>query len=299
MLYYGRECCIYCTLTKDVKQSSDATATTSGFIVRNYSKNELLEGSTDQVFVQKEEINQVFDDSFLSSSSTGKLFDDVTCFLVKLKEKQASREDIEVICGMICSGQETLMQMKLNYETPYNEWLYKLLMKKLNQYNFIIYERNNCPRPPAPINEYINCKSDILLYHECGVESVEALHVTLESLRLDDQNDLPDNINIKAGVAELKVNLDDIASGENECFLNMCGEAAKLVSSVLCKGTLVKNVTIYGIVVAAHNHRQAQLLKLKINYFESICIFERCRRRAPFLMKLSAFYSSIKLLFHH
>ena len=146
LLYYGRECCIYCTLTKDVKRSSDATATTSGFIVRNYSKNELLEGSTDQVFVQKEEIDQVFDDSFLSSSSTGKLFDDVTCSLVKLKEKQASREDIEVICGMICSGQETLMQMKLNYETPYNEWLYKLLMKNLNQYNFVIYERNKgCP----------------------------------------------------------------------------------------------------------------------------------------------------------
>ena len=30
----------------------------------------------------------------------------------------------------------------------------------------------------------------------------------------------------------------------------MCDEAAKLVSSVLCKGNLVKNVTIYGVVVA-------------------------------------------------
>ena len=118
--------------------------------------------------------------------------------------------------------------------------------------------------------------------------------MTLESLRLDDQNDLPDNINIKAGVAELKVNLDDIANGENECFLNMCGEAAKLVSSVLCKGTLVKNVTIYGIVVAAHNHRQAQLLKLKINYFESTCIFERCRRRAPFQVLINEIVSILQ-----
>ena len=75
----------------------------------------------------------------------------------------------------------------------------------------------------------------------------------LESLRLDDQNDLADD---KAGVAELKVDHDDInASAENECFFDiMCDEAAKLVSSVLCKGNLVKNVTIYGVVVA-HNHR--------------------------------------------
>ena len=42
----------------------------------------------------------------------------------------------------------------------------------------------------------------------------------LESLRLDDQNDLADD---KAGVAELKVDLDDInASAENECFLILC-----------------------------------------------------------------------------
>ena len=65
-------------------------------------------------------------------------------------------------------------------------------------------------------------------------------------------------------------------------FFLMCGEAAKLAVSVLCKGNLVKSITIYGIVVAVHNHREAQLLKLKINNYESACIFERCRKRVPF-----------------
>ena len=51
---------------------------------------------------------------------------------------------------------------------------------------------------------------------------------------------------IKAGVAELKVTDDDVNSkAEYKCFFNMCGEAAKLAASVLCKGSLVKKVTIY------------------------------------------------------
>ena len=111
-------------------------------------------------------------------------------------------------------------------------------MKKLNQHDFVIYERNkDCPEPPAPINEYIYCRNDILLYHESSVEfhleSLEALHVSLESLSIDNQNDLPVNdIDLKAGVTELKVKGID-ASAENECYFNMFGEAAKLVASVL------------------------------------------------------------------
>ena len=93
-----------------------------------------------------------------------------------------------------------------------------------------------------------------LLYHECHVESesVEALRVTRDSLRLDDGDDV--NVkdikagvalhvkDIKAGVAELKVTDDDVNSkAEYERFFNMCGEAAKLAASVFCKGSLAKN----------------------------------------------------------
>ena len=49
-----------------------------------------------------------------------------------------------------------------------------------------------------------------------SVESVEALHVTIDSLRHDDQ-DLTEDVN--TGVTELKVTHDDVnASAENECF---------------------------------------------------------------------------------
>ena len=105
------------------------------------------------------------------------------------------------------------------------------------------------------------------------------MHITVESLNLDNQSDLSvHNINLKAGMAELKVESIN-PSAENECFFNMFGEAAKLFSSVLCKGKLVHNVIIYGIVVATHKHQYAQLLKLKIYFLRAP---ERCRKPAPF-----------------
>ena len=98
-----------------MKQSSDATAAAcESLIVRNYTKAELLQGSTNEVFIEAEEIDQVFDEHFLSSCSTAKLLDDIISSLAKLKDKQAcSQNDIEVIYSMICSGQGTLLRMKL------------------------------------------------------------------------------------------------------------------------------------------------------------------------------------------
>ena len=301
ILYFSKECCIYITLIKETKRSSDAT-TSEGLMVRPYSKQELLEGSTNDQYITSDEIDQVFDEKFLSSYSTGKLLDKITSSLVKLKEKQTyTSEEIDVVCTMICSTQETLLEMKLNYEVPYTQWLYNLLMKKLYHHDFVIHERNKgCPLPPVPINEYIHCKSDILIYHETNVEckvALEALHITVETLHLDNHDspsDLSvDDINLKAGVAELKV--DNItSSAENECFFNMFGEAAKLVSSVLCKGKIVHNVIIYGIVVATHKHQYAQLLRLKINFFESTCVFERCRKPAPFQLLINQVITILK-----
>lgn len=77
-------------------------------------------------------------------------------------------------------------------------------------------------------------------------------------------------------MGELKVDECD-AKAENECFYNMYGKAIKLATNVLSKGKVVKLVTMYGIVVAVHNH-EAQLLKLKIDFFEGTSTFERCRR---------------------
>lgn len=52
----------------------------------------------------------------------------------------------------------------------------------------------------------------------------------------------------------------------------MFGEAAKLIGDILHKGKAVNIVTIYGILVAAHNHQYSKLLKLKINFEERLHI---------------------------
>ena len=91
-------------------------------------------------------------------------------------------------------AQREAKQRKINYELPYNEWVYELVKKKLCALGFAVYYRGkNCTMPPAVINEYMYCKSDLLIYHECNVESlvnnVHCAHVLLSQLSLDKQDE--------------------------------------------------------------------------------------------------------------
>ena len=65
LLHYGPDCCIYCTHTTDLKNSSEAKATCN-FITHDYSQQERLHGATNKIYVQKGEINKVFDRHFVS-----------------------------------------------------------------------------------------------------------------------------------------------------------------------------------------------------------------------------------------
>ena len=72
---------------------------------------------------------------------------------------------------MIRGFQEEARIVKLNYEIPYNDWLHQFLEDKLMPLGFVVYQRNKeCPKAPAPISEYVYCRSDILLYHDQNVE---------------------------------------------------------------------------------------------------------------------------------
>ena len=131
--------------------------------------------------------------------------------------------------------------MKINYELPYNEWLFELVKKILCALGFAVYYRGkNCAKPAAVINEYMYCKSDLLVYHEHHVEglvetNVHCAHISLCHLSLDEQDE-DDQYSIKGAVTELKVKSNDIdVTVENECFYNMFDEAAKLTLNLLCK----------------------------------------------------------------
>ena len=138
--------------------------------------------------------------------------------------------------------QDTL-KMELNYKLPYNEWLYHILEDKLILLGFVVYHRDKSyPKAPAPVSEYIYCKSDILVYHEVNVESnIAASQISVSKLSLEETEGV-NVINLNAGVAELKVGAVDTAT-ENELFCNMFGKAANLSSKVLYRGKVVRHVT--------------------------------------------------------
>ena len=68
LVYFGKEYCIYITLIKEPKRSSDATAS-EGLIVCSYNKQELLEGSTIDQYITSDEIDKVFDQFFCPAAA--------------------------------------------------------------------------------------------------------------------------------------------------------------------------------------------------------------------------------------
>ena len=160
LVYYSNDYCVYCIMAKGIKNSSEATSSRQ-FHILSQPINELLHQNHAVEYLTKDDINQVFDKCFVSSGAAN-------CILNELGEcisgagDTVSSEKIQ----MILQKRKTMMEMPLNYELPYNEWLYHLLERKLARLDFAIYQRDKtCLKPLAPLCEYMFCKSDILMYH--------------------------------------------------------------------------------------------------------------------------------------
>lgn len=178
--------------------------------------------------------------------------------------------------------QEQVMSAReLNYELPYNQWLFELVTKKLSPNGFCILAKNQ-EEPIAAANEYIFSQSDLLVYHpkKC-IKHVQALHVAFAKQDVLMQHYEINKYNVTQLVGELKVEKIS-ASAENECYYNMFNKAARLALKILSSGKLIENITVYGIMVAAHQHEFARLLTLKIDLNGGVCKFERCPTLIPF-----------------
>ena len=60
LLHTSKEFCLYATITKDIKKSSDATSQRA-FIAHDYALQELLEMRSARSYLDIKEINQIFD----------------------------------------------------------------------------------------------------------------------------------------------------------------------------------------------------------------------------------------------
>lgn len=107
------------------------------------------------------------------------------------------------------------------------------------------------------MNEYVSSQPDLLLYHsQRFLQAVAALSIPvtypcIDILCASESTLEVDQVQVIGMASELKVE-DTQEDAVNECFYNMFGQGANLAMKAICKGRLVKEVTMYGIVVAAH-----------------------------------------------
>ena len=91
-----------------------------------YSWQELFGTKAGKVYLEEEEINQVFDRYFISH-------DKIATEIESASDKMGSIQNI------IQKAKTAVMKMELNYKLPYNEWLYKLLKLKLSPLEFAVF----------------------------------------------------------------------------------------------------------------------------------------------------------------
>lgn len=146
--------------------------------------------------------------------------------------------------------------------------------------------------------EFIKCRSDLVAYHpgKCG-KNIKFLHIGVQRDVLQNTGRELSFCGINAIVAELKVESVDLKA-KNECFYNMFSKAVKLILKSLQWGKLVEVVTVYGITMAVHYHRFAQLQTLKMDFKGSTCEFKCSGTTSPFtelLNKISILASAYLL----
>jgi len=117
----------------------------------------------------------------------------------------------------------------LNYELPYSDWLYKLVMSRLIPLWFTVMHQHS-GKLLAIANEYILSKSDLTIYHAVKCEiHIQALYVAMNTDVLQSPYHYEvQEVDLVQCVAELKVK-ESTTSTENECFYNMFSERIKLV----------------------------------------------------------------------
>ena len=85
--------------------------------------------------------------------------------------------------------------------------------------------------------------------------------------------------------------IDD--AGLNECFCNMFGSGTRLATMLLRMGKIVKEVTMYGIVVSMQDHTKVSTLKMTMDFSNSQCTYWRVRQQMSFVDTLNIVLSKL------
>ena len=197
-----------------------------------------------------------------------------------------------------CVELSTVCSRKINNELPISGWLHAHLASKLDTLGFIVDTQSKLTKPVGPLNEYVYSQPDLLLYHsERFLKHVSALTVKvtypcIDVLSAEESVLVYDEVHVMGIASEVKVE-DAGEDAVNECYCNMFGQGVNLAMKGVCKGMLVKQVTMYGIVVAAHKSNEARLLKLLMNFEENSCTFQYASNHYNFTTLLNSVIAAL------
>ena len=299
LIYGGDNFCVYFITTTTFKRPSDAIAARD-FQVLELSMDRVLGSSslsTNKIYVDSSKIKEIFMPEIISFLSFDDCLEDIQTKVDETLQNLTAENREQAIHSIWrlkssvqkakCSGLQN--KRSINYELPYSEWLYEVTKAQLTPLGFVV-NHENTGKPIAPTNEYIFGRRDLIVYHPTKCERhVEALHVGIvpaDILCADKNYYTIHKHELWQGVAELKVKSVD-SKAENETFYNMFAEAIKLTMKSLLGGHIIVKATVYGIVVATHEHEYATLLKVELNFEEARCLFYKCPDSADFATLLN------------
>ena len=187
LLYTSSNFCTYCLTTRNWLRSSDAVATRN-FMVTELPIEEMLDVSLVSRgegvdYLKHEEVNELFDPEVMSSCKVSQFMqqlDNKVDEILRAIGNQNLQNSVGCALDIKTMMRTPMMSSReLNYELPYNDWLFELVKRKLSPLNFCVVTKNP-DEPVAAANEYIFSKSDLLIYHpaKCS-KHVQALHVAI------------------------------------------------------------------------------------------------------------------------
>lgn len=115
-----------------------------------------------------------------------------------------------------------------------------------------------------------------------------------ESVNIEDTDEmLSYAANASGCVLEVKSASYDRAAW-NECYYNMFRSGTKIATHLLEMGKIVQNITVYGIVVNMQDSRNAQALKLVMNFSQGNCSYYYAIHCQSFVDTLNGMLTALK-----
>ena len=318
LVYHGKKCCITAN-TMDTERASAAKMTRS-FPCKVVPLNQVLQQRlpSPKAYISEKEVLDIFHPDVISTSTVKKSFDEVTSRLDKIvysalssalsgrsstavtndlaKELHGLKEEVQ-LKSMEISTQHS---RKVTNELPITGWLHRYLSHTLDSLGFIVDTQGKLTKPTAPVNEYAYSQPDLLIYHSqrflatLSALSINLVHPHIDILCATEDTVEIDKLHMIAMAGEIKVE-NAHEDAVNECFMNMFGQATNLAMKAISDGNLVTEITMYGIVVAAHKPDEAKLLHLLMNFENNTCEFKSVANCYQFTQLLNAVIEELSI----